>query len=78
MKFRSAKKQNIHYDQHSDVLYFGARKGIEEEFIEIAPGMVAELDKEKNIIGIEILNASKFFKSVLKPIQKQILTIASR
>jgi uncharacterized protein YuzE len=75
MKSNSVKKQNIHYDKSSDVLYFGAQKGIEEEFVEIIPGLVAELDDEKRIIGIEILNASKFLKPVLKPIQKQILAI---
>lgn len=75
---KNIKKQNVHYDKSSDVLYFGAQRGIEEEFVEIAPGIMAELDNEKKIIGIEILNASKFFKPVLKPIQKQILAFEAR
>ncbi len=72
MKLKNSKKI-IHYDQHSDVLYLGAQKGIEEEFIEIAPGIVAELDADKNIIGVEVLNASKIFKSVLKPMEQQVV-----
>ncbi|MBI2355652.1 MAG: DUF2283 domain-containing protein [Candidatus Doudnabacteria bacterium] len=68
------KKSNkiIHYDNQSDVLYLGVRKGVEEEFAEIAPGIMAELDKKGRVIGVEILNASEIFKPVIKPIQRQI------
>ena len=59
-------KKMVHYDRESDVLYFGVQSGIEEEFIEIAPGVSAELDGKKNVIGIEVLNASKILRPVLK------------
>ena len=49
----------INYDVRSDVLYFGVKKGIEEEFVEVAPGVSVELDSKRNVIGVEILNASK-------------------
>jgi uncharacterized protein YuzE len=75
---KNIKKQNIHYDRRSDVLYLGAQAGNEEEFVEIVPGIMAELDEEKKIIGIEILNASKFLKPVFRPIQKQIFTVEPR
>ena len=65
----------IHYDKQSDVLYFGVKKGIEEEFVEIAPGIGAELDIHGKIIGVEVLNASKILKPVIKPIQNQILQV---
>ncbi|PJC40936.1 MAG: hypothetical protein CO042_01115 [Parcubacteria group bacterium CG_4_9_14_0_2_um_filter_41_8] len=61
-------RKNINYDAKSDVLYFGIRKGQEEEFSEIAPGVSVELDKAGNVIGVEVLNASK----VLKPIAKTL------
>lgn len=66
-------KKIIHYDRHSDVLYLGVRKGLEEAFAEIAPGIVAELDEDKNVIGVEVLNASKIFKPVLKPMEEQVV-----
>lgn len=65
-------KKIIHYDKQSDVLYFGVQKGIEEEFAEIAPGIVAEIDAKGKVIGIEVLNASK----ILKPVQRQMFGIA--
>ncbi len=50
----------------SDVLYIVARKGKEEEFVEIVTGINVELDERGEVIGIEILNASKFLKPVAK------------
>ncbi len=66
-------KKIINYDQKSDVLYIGVRRGIEEEFVEVSPGINVELDSNGQVIGIEILNASKILKSVVKPLQRQIL-----
>jgi len=67
-------KKLIHYDKQSDVLYFGVQKGVEEEFVEIAPGIAAELNDEGRVIGIEVLNASR----VLKPVQRQMFGMAMR
>jgi len=58
-------KNLVHYDKQSDVLYFGIREGVEEEFSEIAPGIAVELDKKGNVIGVEVFNASRVLKSVL-------------
>ena len=55
----------INYDAKSDVFYVGVKGGGEEEFREIAPGINIELDKKGEVIGIEILNASKIFKSAI-------------
>ena len=66
-------KKIINYDQKSDVLYIGVKKGEEEEFIEISPGINIELDSNGQVIGIEILNASRVFKPIVRPLQKQIL-----
>jgi len=63
-------KPKINYDPKTDVLYIVARKGKEEEFVEIAPGLNAELDENGRVIGIEILNASNVLKSVAKPLYK--------
>jgi len=56
-------KKIINYDPKSDVLYMGVKKGIEEEFVEIFPGINVELDQRGQVIGVEILNASKIWRS---------------
>jgi uncharacterized protein YuzE len=68
-------KSNVHYDSESDVLYFGIRKGIEEEVIEIAGGINAELDDQGKLIGIEILNASKVLRPVAKSLESKLLQV---
>ncbi len=70
---KSNSKKIINYDGKSDILYIGVKKGAEEEFIEISPGINIELNEEGQVIGIEILNASKILKPVVKPLQRQIL-----
>jgi len=65
-------KPLVNYDSKSDVLYIVAKKGKEEEFIEIAPGINVELDEKGQVIGIEILNASGFFKPVAKPLYQHM------
>lgn len=67
-------KKIVNYDNREDVLYLGIGEGIEEEFVEIAPGFSVELDKKGKVIGVEILDASKVLKSVLKPLQRQIFS----
>jgi uncharacterized protein YuzE len=67
-----SKKPLINYDYKSDVLYIAAKKAVEEEFIEIAPGINVELDDRGRVIGIEILNASKCLKHIAKPLYKHM------
>ncbi len=65
-------KHIVSYDAQEDVLYLGVKSGLEEEFAEIAPGISVELDKRGHVIGVEILNASKVLRPVMKPLQKQV------
>ncbi|MDP3024494.1 MAG: DUF2283 domain-containing protein [candidate division Zixibacteria bacterium] len=69
------KKPIINYDSKSDILYIVAKKGKEEEFVEIAPGINVELDDRGQVIGIEILNASKYLKPIAKPLYKHMETV---
>lgn len=57
------------YDESEDILYL-AREGEENEFIEIQAGVNLELDENRQIIGIEIMQASKILKGVITPLQK--------
>lgn len=61
----------VHYDEAADVLYIVSKEGKEEEFIEISPGINVELDKAGNVIGVEILNASRILGEVAEPLRKK-------
>jgi uncharacterized protein YuzE len=65
-------KPKVNYDPKSDVIYIVAKKGKEEEFVEIAPGISVELDENGKVIGIEILNASNFLKPIAKPLYQHM------
>lgn len=65
-------KSVVNYDSKSDVLYIVAKKAKEEECVEIAPGINVELDDKGEVIGVEILNASKIFRPVAKPLYRHV------
>lgn len=67
-----SKKPLVKYDYELDVLYIVAKKAVEKEFIEVAPGINVELDDKGQVIGIEILNASKCLKPIAKPLYKNM------
>jgi len=64
-------KPLVKYDPSSDVLYIATRKGLEEEFTEIAPGVNVEMDSNGNVLGVEILRASQTLKGFLKSLGKR-------
>lgn len=60
-------KQKIYYDKDTDVLWFMIKSGPEEEYKEIAPGVNVELGENGEVLGIEILDASKVLGAKLNP-----------
>ena len=50
----------IHYDSRNDMLYIGLRVSASVESEEIAPGVVVDYDKDNKVIGIEIIDGSKY------------------
>lgn len=52
-------KSKICYDHETDVLWLLVKEGIEEEHREVAPGVSVEIGKNGELLGVEILNASK-------------------
>ena len=54
------------YDKESDSLFIYLKDGEEESFEEVIPGINIELNKDGEIIGIEILKASRFSKNLGK------------
>lgn len=58
-------RQKIYYDKKTDVLWLNIKSGIEEEHREVTPGVSIEIGREGELLGIEILNASKVLGSKL-------------
>lgn len=58
--------KRIRYSPKSDVLYFLLAEGEEEYFKEPIPGVHVEFDERGNVIGVEVLNASKVLKNFLR------------
>ena len=50
----------IRYDAEVDALYIRLREGKIEESDEIEPGLIADYDRDRKVMGIEILDASEF------------------
>lgn len=71
------KKTFINYDSDTDVLYIVTKRGMEESTVEIAPGVNVELDDRGEIIGIEILRASKILKPIAKPLYRQMQSVGA-
>lgn len=47
------------YDPQADVLYLIAENGPVSRSVEVAPGITIEYGEGENIVGVEILRASK-------------------
>ncbi len=60
------KKDSIKYYPEGDVLYVLIKAGEEAKSVEIEPGVTAELDRDGEIIGIEILDASKYLRKLIQ------------
>lgn len=57
--------QKIYYDKKTDVLWIMVKEGPKENHKEVAPGISLELGKNGELLGIEILDASKVLGSKL-------------
>lgn len=49
----------IEYDREADALYIQLREAYVDDNIDIEEGVTADLDAERHIVGIEILDVSK-------------------
>jgi len=61
--------KKYYYDEKSDSLFIYLKEGEEESFEEIVPGINVEMDKNNEIIEIEVLRASRFIKEEKKTIK---------
>ena len=58
-------KGSVKYYPENDVLYVLLQAGEEAKAVEIEPGVTAELNKRGKLIGIEILDASKYLRKLI-------------
>jgi uncharacterized protein YuzE len=49
----------IEYDKEADALYIQLRDALVEDNIDIEEGITVDLDENRHVVGIEILDASK-------------------
>lgn len=49
----------IEYDKEADALYIQLKEAIVEDNIDIEEGITVDLDENRHVVGIEILDASK-------------------
>lgn len=61
----------VKYETQVDVLYL-AKEGQEEKVVEIYPGVNLEMDADGELIGMEILQASKMLKEVIGPLMQKV------
>ena len=66
----------VHYDSEEDILYL-AKEGREEEVVEIYPGFNLELDKDGDLLGVEILDASRLLNQVIGPLMEKASSTTS-
>ena len=59
-------KGTVKYYPEDDVLYVLIQAGEEAKSVEIEPGVTAELDKDGELIGIEILDASQYLRKLIQ------------
>ncbi len=66
----------INYFKKEDIMHIVISEGPERGSVEISPNITLELDGNREIIGIEILEASKYIRdSMLETAQAQLMNM---
>ena len=66
----------LSYFQEEDVLHMAISNEKECGSVEVSPNVTAELNKEGELIGIEIINTSSFLRdSILESVQAKLLQL---
>ena len=69
---KKVKSVMVHYDAQSDTLSIVTRAGSEDQFVEIAPGVNVEFNAKGDVLGFEMLRASRLLRPVVKPLYRQL------
>ncbi|OGV71117.1 MAG: DNA polymerase III subunit alpha [Lentisphaerae bacterium RIFOXYB12_FULL_65_16] len=71
-------KTRMRYFQHEDILHITVARGPEAASVELEPNITAELNDKGELIGLEILNASKYLRdSLLESAQAKMLHLST-
>lgn len=62
------------YDEEEDIFYLHSEKQKTKESIEVDEDIVIDIDKNNNLVGVEIFYASKLFNKLNRKITKKILS----
>lgn len=71
-------KTRMTYFEAEDILHLALSEEPEANSVELSPGVTVELNRNGEMIGIEILNASAFLRnSLLESLQFKLLQLPS-
>ena len=69
-------KTRLRYFEQEDILHLVVAEGPESRSLEISPNITVELNDRNELIGVEILNASRFLRdAVLESVQAKTLQL---
>ncbi len=69
-------KTRIRYFEQEDILHLAITEEPESRSLELSPDITVELNDKDEMLGVEILNASKFLRdAVLESIQAKMLRV---
>jgi uncharacterized protein YuzE len=72
------KKPKLLYFEQEDILHLVIAEEEEANSIELSPNIPAELNEKGELIGIEILNASRFLRdTIMEGVQAKVLQLTS-
>jgi uncharacterized protein YuzE len=70
-------KMHMEYFENDDILHLAISDEPEADSVELSPNITAELNENGELIGIEILDASKYVRdSIMESAQAKILKIS--
>ncbi len=71
-------KPKMTYFESEDILHLVITEENEANSVELSPNITAELNKNGELIGIEIVNASTFVRdSILEGVQAKLLNLGA-
>lgn len=66
----------MRYFEQEDILHLVIAVGSESRSLELSPNITVELNDQNELMGVEILNASKFLRdTVLESVQAKMLQL---
>ncbi len=67
-------KPRMVYFEQEDILHLTIAKGPESQSVELSPNITVELNEKRELIGIEILDASAFLRdTIAESVQAKLL-----